>query len=89
MARRAPACRQGTGGVDVRGPTTRSSRGGAEPEHLLDDEPCLVSGAQRGGELSDQLAPGHGAPSSSPASWRARLSAMRASVSSVRSPAST
>ena len=63
--------------------------GRGRAEHLFDDEARFVSGAQRGGELRDQLAPGHGAPSSSPASWRARLSAIRASVSSVRSPART
>ena len=42
-----------------------------------------------GASCAGQLAPRHDEVSSSPASWRARLSAISASVSSPRSPAST
>ena len=65
---RSPECRQGTGGVHVRCSDRLSVEGGRRAQHLLDDEPCLVAGAQRRGELSNQLAPCHGVPSPSPAS---------------------
>ena len=67
----------------------------AESEHLVDDEARLVRRAHHLCQLGDQgaaresLRHRHPPPSSSPASCRARLSAIRASVSSVRSPAST
>jgi len=63
-----PECRQGTGGVHARSADRLSAEGGRRAQHLLDDEPCLVAGAQRRGELSNQLAPCHGVPSPSPAS---------------------
>ena len=87
---RSPARRQGAGGRRRR-PVRPSGRAreGVEPSTSSTMKRASCRAPSEAASSADQLAPGHGAPSSSPASWRARLSAIRASVSSVRSPAST
>jgi len=72
-----------------------ATRDQAEAEDLVDDEARLVRRAHHLGQLRHQGAArearshSHRSPSSSPASCRARLSAISASVSWLRSPAKT
>ncbi len=97
---RRPAFRQvarrGDGVVVERaGRDVRQPQDEPEAEHLVDDEARFVRRAHDLGQLGDQRTTrgarrhAHPSPSSSPDSWRPRLSAISASVSSFRSPAST
>ena len=97
---RGPALRQAARrchhvGVERTRRPVRLAQDEPEAQHLVDDEARFVWRAHDFGELGNQRAargarrPAHPSPSSSPDSWRPRLSAISASVSSFRSPAST